>query len=277
MILACSQCSRQYRVDKYPPGQRLRCLCGHGMTVPEARPHAAKMMHCADCGGPLAPGAEQCEYCGGTVDPNQSHYTLMCPKCYARLPETARFCIECAQAIRPQEVVERAPSARLCPRDSEALQTRVVDALEFEECPQCLGLWLPDEAFRHICAEKVQEFERSPLPLMQRPPMRVEPVSYLKCPVCGETMNRSNFGRSSGVIIDRCRKHGIWLDDTELERIAQFIASGGLARARRTEAEELEHRARQAEVRSEAPGSIWTRRVPASGGLFGALTLYWGD
>jgi hypothetical protein len=40
-------------------------------------------------------------------------------------------------------------------------------------------------------------------------------------------MQRRNFRRSSGVIIDRCFDHGTWLDADELEQITGFILSGG--------------------------------------------------
>ncbi len=44
-------------------------------------------------------------------------------------------------------------------------------------------------------------------------------------------MNRKNFARISGVIIDECRSHGGWLDAGELEKIRLFIADGGLEKA----------------------------------------------
>lgn len=274
MILACDQCSRQYRVDKYPPGQHMRCLCGHGLTVPEPDPraHQARMLHCADCGGPLHADATRCDYCGGTIDPQGRDYTLVCPKCFARLPQSARFCIECAQPIRPQEVVEREPSARQCPRCQTPLQARASEAIGFDECPGCLGLWLPAEAFKLVCENKVEEYRHNPLPSGGRGNVPVDPVSYIKCPDCGAVMNRQNYGRTSGVIIDQCSAHGVWLDNSELERIARYIAEGGLARARQHEAEDAERRARAASRQSSAAGGAWTAAsVPTmgSGGLVG--------
>ena len=53
-------------------------------------------------------------------------------------------------------------------------------------------------------------------------------VEYRKCPVCEAFMQRSNFRKRSGVIIDRCHSHGTWLDADELERIAGFILEGGM-------------------------------------------------
>lgn len=52
-------------------------------------------------------------------------------------------------------------------------------------------------------------------------------VAYRKCPECSHFMQRRNFRRSSGVIIDRCKKHGAWLDADELEQITGFVMSGG--------------------------------------------------
>ena len=37
---------------------------------------------------------------------------------------------------------------------------------------------------------------------------------------------RTNYKRSSGVILDECRAHGTWLDADELEQVAGFILSG---------------------------------------------------
>lgn len=45
-------------------------------------------------------------------------------------------------------------------------------------------------------------------------------------------MNRKNFGRISGVMIDKCGRHGVWLDAGELEKIRHFIADGGMERSR---------------------------------------------
>ncbi|GEJ58514.1 hypothetical protein [Anaeromyxobacter diazotrophicus] len=43
-------------------------------------------------------------------------------------------------------------------------------------------------------------------------------------------MNRSNFGRVSGVVIDVCRADGAWFDRGELGEIRRFLREGGLER-----------------------------------------------
>jgi hypothetical protein len=44
-----------------------------------------------------------------------------------------------------------------------------------------------------------------------------------------------NFGGTSGVIVDVCKEHGVWLDHAELEKVLAFVRGGGLARARERE------------------------------------------
>jgi len=43
-------------------------------------------------------------------------------------------------------------------------------------------------------------------------------------------MQRKNFARRSGVIVDWCGHHGTWLDAHEVEDIAAYILAGGLER-----------------------------------------------
>ena len=52
-------------------------------------------------------------------------------------------------------------------------------------------------------------------------------------------MNRVNFGKLSGAVIDVCRGHGTFLDAGELHQIVTFIQEGGLDRARAQKIEEL--------------------------------------
>lgn len=60
-------------------------------------------------------------------------------------------------------------------------------------------------------------------------------------------MNRANFAKCSGVIIDICTQHGIWFDRDELSRIIDFIRDGGLDFARKREKTRLDEQQRQLE------------------------------
>src|SRR5260221_5937318 len=53
-------------------------------------------------------------------------------------------------------------------------------------------------------------------------------------------MNRKNFARSSGVIVDMCKNHGVWFDVDELPKIVDFIQKGGMEMTREKEKIDLD-------------------------------------
>jgi Zn-finger nucleic acid-binding protein len=75
---------------------------------------------------------------------------------------------------------------------------------------------------------------------------------YRPCAVCGALMNRQNYGRKSGVILDLCRAHGIWFDLDELPRVLSWIQNGGEQRAGQLDAEEARAAARERRLGQDA-------------------------
>jgi Zn-finger nucleic acid-binding protein len=118
-----------------------------------------------------------------------------------------------------------------------------VGATALLECDACDGIWVEAGAFESLCADKeaqaavTHRFGQSPAP--------AERVRYRPCPRCAKMMNRVNFGRLSGTIVDVCKGHGTFLDPGELHRIVGFIRSGGLERARARQLEELKDQERK--------------------------------
>ena len=90
-------------------------------------------------------------------------------------------------------------------------------------------------------------------------------------------MNRANFARCSGVVVDLCKEHGIWFDRDELSRIIEFIKDGGLELARSKERVHLEEERRHLEQlksvihRNQMPGFFEPERqvtgIASAGGL----------
>lgn len=103
-------------------------------------------------------------------------------------------------------------------------------------CPSCGGLYVTHEALRQALLMHAAHSGAEPTRYMRSPPLS-DPVRYRHCPVCGETMTRQNFKDRSGVIVDVCAAHGVWLDRGELEALLRFASSGALAKAERDNAE----------------------------------------
>jgi Zn-finger nucleic acid-binding protein len=119
-----------------------------------------------------------------------------------------------------------------------------------EQCHRCGGLWLPLHLFERITADREARGEvLGALPgAAAKGEVFEAAVRYRPCPQCGNLMNRTNYGRISGVILDACKQHGLWFDQDELRRVLAFIEAGGLDRSRVRQIQELDDKKRQAAV-----------------------------
>jgi len=114
-------------------------------------------------------------------------------------------------------------------------------------------MWLDSSQFERICTNS-----ESRAVLLARPPAgRVTTtdrrIRYRPCVRCGKMMNRVNFAKLSGTIIDVCRGHGTFLDSGELHAVVTFIHGGGLERVREYELESLKDAKRQLDAARSAP------------------------
>lgn len=149
----------------------------------------------------------------------------------------SKFCPHCGEAAA---TVDDGPAVgRHCPRcETSNLQSVDVGGVQLEECPDCGGLWVAVDVFNRICADRVAQEAAISIPLP--PPLPQEHgVRYLKCPRCGNLMNRYKFANRCGVILEECKQHGVWLDRDDLRRVIEFIRAGGLAAAREQEIQQL--------------------------------------
>jgi Zn-finger nucleic acid-binding protein len=127
------------------------------------------------------------------------------------------------------------------------MQAVVIGSTTVQECERCLGLWVDVPSFEKICADREQQAAvlgaASPAP--RGDVSEGGKVRYAPCPECAQLMNRINFARCSGVIVDICKGHGSWFDRDELTRIVEFIRAGGLDAARAKDKAAIEEERRQ--------------------------------
>lgn len=244
-LVACKQCHAQYDVsgirDKEFP-----CRCGATLASdpPEARD--AEIRRCGACGALVDFSGGRCDYCGSSVLPDPRSLSLICPECCGRNDEASRFCTACGVAFAPEQI--RVDGYELpCPRCSCLMPPRQVGGIGINECASCHGIWVPAGKLDQIVERSVEAGRQGRPGLTTKPqaprmqganPAR-QPVEYRNCPRCEAFMQRRNFRKTSGVIVDHCAKHGTWLDADELEQIAGFLVDRGApehdARVERTE------------------------------------------
>lgn len=243
VLVACGVCGLQVDATGRRPGDRFRCACGELVEVPAGGEHEAAVVRCSACGGTREAGALSCAFCGSDFTLHEQDLDTLCPGCFARISHRSRFCHHCGLAIAPQEVLGEA-TTHPCPRCGEPRTLagrRLSRDLAALECGRCGGLWLARAVFEHL--EEQASSGRRPWSgedgnEPRTPLEHADGPLYRPCPLCLRLMHRRNYGRRSGVVIDRCAEHGAWFDSGELEAVLRWIRRGGLARARRLEDEE---------------------------------------
>jgi len=194
----------------------------------------AGTLNCPMCGAVTSTDAPHCQYCDAQLA------TVACPSCFAMMFVGSKHCPRCgAAADREEDVVN---AGRKCPRCKNVMQVATIGSSKVLECARCLGLWLTTSAFEKICADKEQQSAvlGSASLAGGDQAQSVSKVTYIPCPECSQLMNRANFARCSGVIIDLCKQHGIWFDRDELSHIVEFIRAGGMDAMRAKEKIALE-------------------------------------
>ena len=180
-------------------------------------------LRCPNCGAPASPEATCCPYCGTALA------LVGCPHCFARVFEGAQHCSKCGTAIASRKTAEESAPGE-CPECSRELVGTQLATVRLHECHSCGGLWVDADTFGRVCAET--EAQEGVLTLAERPGW-TETIrqrrAYRPCLVCGQLMNRVSFDSESKIILDICRRHGVWCDGHELHAVVRYIQTGGTA------------------------------------------------
>ena len=195
------------------------------------------MANCSNCSAPLPQNSISCEYCGSRNDVDLTginYYTT-----------------------------NENDSVRTCPRCDISLRTidlQLNGTFLIDRCEECLGIFFDLgelEALLEASVKNVFAINNRQLDNLSAVRPGDYTIAYIKCPVCSKLMNRVNFGIKSGVIVDRCRDHGVWLDGGELRHLLEWMKAGGniLQQERQEQLKRTEERELERKLRRELGGS----------------------
>jgi len=179
-------------------------------------------MDCVNCGAPLPPKSNVCRYCETLNDTD-------------------------LRALKSSKSKGEA-SERPCPRCKVSLQSmrlKVESPVEIDRCGECYGIFFDPGELEEVLDSSVKrayEIDLERLDTLVREETSdkdYKEVSYVPCPDCGEFMHRKSYGAKAGVVVDRCRLHGVWLDGGELNRLLKWAKAGG----RKHDVQETQRRA----------------------------------
>jgi len=178
-------------------------------------------VNCPSCSAPVPARGVVCAYCGSRLDLDLQGWSHLQPLGLSTN-------LQCPDGHGPLETLELAGATGCEP-------------ISLGRCRTCLGLFLPlggleqllDQAVAPVWSVDPQLLSS----LTDTARAEAAPLRYRPCPSCGELMNRNLHGKRSGVVVDRCREHGLWLDAGELRQLMEWVRAGGalLDRERREE------------------------------------------
>ena len=215
----------------------------------------ASALHCPNCGAPAGAGDTNCKYCHAQLA------TVSCPSCFAPLFDGMAYCPSCGARRSRSAGGNRTAPCPACRGTKGVMREVVIGDTDLLECDKCHAVWVDADTFEHICAS--HETQAAVLHQWPAPPaQKAADVRYRRCVACGQIMNRMNFGRLSGAVVDVCKGHGTLLDAGELHQIVSFIQGGGLDRARQRQIEDLKDAEAQLRAAQQAQAS---REISGSG------------
>ena len=162
-------------------------------------------MTCMYCGAPMPKRGLVCDYCGQrnplnlnalekiSFGESRSAVTLSCPDCHS---------------------------------DMEHIDIGLGEEMVVHRCQQCDGIFITEsdlaDALRHHIGT-VHKVDYSTLRfILDNPRQEGNDRALRQCPVCSKQMNKGIYAAVSGVLIDKCPEHGIWLDSGELKQLLEW-------------------------------------------------------
>lgn len=144
-LLACPECRTQYDASGVV-AKTIACRCGAAIENRDLPAVDVPVSRCSACGAIAGENARVCDYCGAEIVWKGPPGDLVCPECYARNPDAARFCMGCGVEFRPRPVVDPSAAPIECVRCGVPMTCRDVADTTIHECPKCASLWVPGDA-----------------------------------------------------------------------------------------------------------------------------------
>jgi Zn-finger nucleic acid-binding protein len=152
-----------------------------------------------------------------------------CPDCGGAFTE-GPLCSYCGKGLRfAGEGFVFQESRVTCPLCRVALHQIDFHGVAIDTCSTCEGAWFDlgeIEQILQAARQAVKEDRFVPTPIEAAPGVEPPPRdrAYLPCPRCGTLMNRQNWDRRSGILVDSCHSCGVWLDGGELAQMRSWGA-----------------------------------------------------
>lgn len=163
-----------------------------------------------------------------------------------------------------------------CPTCDASLAPTATADIHLDTCAACGGVWFDrGELEAHL----THPAARGDVPTVLTTPPRGP--AYRRCPHCAQPMTPRNWERYSGVVVDVCTAHGVWVDGGELARLHVWAESPRRERVDELDAERAAAERRHASVGTDLSPRAEQHVVSSWAGfaieLVGDLVRFFGD
>ena len=159
-------------------------------------------MKCKFCSAPLPKNSPICTYCGARntlLMEKKDIESIIVP------PKESFICPVCSSSLFSLNILRKGTSI-------------------IRHCEYCKGVFLSEDNLEKLIAHYIEKkpiIDTKALLLVLKKSQTKEEftIKYRNCIYCHTTMQRLNYKAISGIIVDKCHKHGFWLDGGELKEI----------------------------------------------------------
>jgi len=169
---------------------------------------------------------------------------MKCKFCSAPLPKKGPICDYCGQrnplnlrVLSKVDIEEKSEdhNCPVCEIAFDHINIGKSERIVVKRCNDCDGVFITEDILEHLIKREASlrvEVDYRVLRFVQDNPRQKQEtvIRYRRCPVCEKMMQRINYRAVSGVIVDRCLRHGVWLDGGELKQLFEWKKAGGSAK-----------------------------------------------
>lgn len=156
------------------------------------------------------------------------------------MPAKGLICTYCGQrnplnlnVLSKVDIEEKADHhCPVCDTTFDHINIGLSQRVLIQRCNSCDGIFVSEDILEQLMADKrllKEKIDFHVLRFVKDHPRQTKQteVVYRNCPVCERMMQRFNYKTTSGVVVDRCLRHGIWLDGGELHQLFEWKKAGG--------------------------------------------------
>ena len=165
-------------------------------------------------------------------------YTMKCIYCAAPMPKRGLVCDYCGRRnplnLSALEKISFSKSRAAvplnclsCETEMEQINVGIAEEIIIHRCATCDGVFISEEDLQHTIRHQigvVHKIDYSILRFILDNPRQEYGIDtdYRHCPVCAKRMSKTIYAAVSGVMIDRCLEHGVWLDSGEMQQLFEW-------------------------------------------------------